>query len=150
MPNNHATSPVLIAMWRVNALRILFLLMAFFMGSMLWAQLIFGFADLDAMDGVATALLAALSLLSLLGIRYPIKMLPLMLFEMAWKTVWLIFIAARSWLADSWSPELENVFYQCIGIVIVFVIMPWRHVWATYFTPPMEPLFRPKEAPEAR
>ncbi|MBV7257885.1 hypothetical protein KCG44_13955 [Pacificimonas sp. WHA3] len=143
----HPFPPV--ALWRVNALRFLFLLMAFFMGSMLWMQLIFDFSDLSAMGGVATSLLAALSLLSLLGIRYPLKMLPLMLFEMTWKTVWLTCIAGRSWMAGTWSPEIEGIFYQCIGIVIVFVIMPWRYVWATYFASPMEPLFRPREAPDA-
>ena len=40
-------------------------------------------------EGVETCMLVALSLLSFLGLRYPIKMLPILLFEIGWKLIWL-------------------------------------------------------------
>jgi hypothetical protein len=42
--------------------------------------------------GVVRAILAAVSLLALLGVRYPIQTLPLLPFELAWKTVWVLAI----------------------------------------------------------
>ena len=39
-------------------------------------------------EGVETCMLVALSLLFFLGIRYPLQMLPILLFEMGWKFIW--------------------------------------------------------------
>jgi hypothetical protein len=130
-----------VAAWRVNAIRFIFLLMAVVMGGMfVWPQLLFESADWDVMRGLAKSMLAALALMSLLGVRYPLQMLPLMLYEIAWKTIWIILIASRAWMADKWTPDIEGLFYDCIGIVIAYFIVPWRYVWARYVAQPMEPL----------
>lgn len=131
-----------VAMWRVNLLRFGFLLMAVIMGTVVWQQLLFESADWPAVRGLAKSMLAALALLSLLGVRYPVQMLPLMLYEVAWKTVWIVLIALRAWLAGKWTPDIEALFYDCIGIVVVYVVMPWNYVWARYIRQPMEPLRR--------
>lgn len=142
-----ATSPMSfppVATWRINALRFLFLLMAVVMGGLfVWPQLLFESADWDVMRGLAKSMLAALALLSLLGVRYPLQMLPLMLYEVTWKTIWIILIAGRAWMAGKWNADLESLFTDCIGIVIAFLIIPWRYVWARYFAQPMEPLRAP-------
>ncbi|HMT40093.1 hypothetical protein [Sphingorhabdus sp.] len=130
-----------VATWRINAMRFLFLLMAGIMGAMfVWPQLLFESADWDVMRGLAKSMLAALALMSLLGVRYPLQMLPLMLYEIAWKTIWIVLIAGRAWMADKWTPDIEGLFYDCIGIIIAYFIVPWRYVWARYFAQPMEPL----------
>lgn len=131
-----------IPLWRINAIRFLFLLMALVMGSFVWRQLLFDWADWPLWKGVGKSMLAALALISLLGVRYPLQMLPLMLYEMAWKTVWLTLIALRAWQAGHWNAELGSMFEDCIGIVIAYFVMPWRYVWARYVTQPMEPVRR--------
>jgi hypothetical protein len=131
----------LVATWRVNAIRFIFLLMAVIMGGLfVWPQLLFESADWDIMRGLAKSMLAALALMSLWGVRYPMQMLPLMLFEIAWKTIWIVLIAGRAYLADKWTPDIDALFYDCIGIIIAYFIMPWRYVWARYVAQPMEPL----------
>jgi hypothetical protein len=136
--NEAAFQPV--AKWRINAMRFLFLLMAVVMGSFVWSQLLFQSADWDVMRGLAKSMLAALALMSLLGVRYPLQMLPLMLYEIAWKTIWIILIAGRAWMAGKWTADIEGLFTDCIGIVIAYFIVPWRYVWARYFVQGMEPL----------
>ena len=131
-----------IPQWQVNATRFVFLLIALVMGSIVWRQVLFESAEWDVMRGLAKAMLAALALLSVWGVRYPIQMLPLMLFEIAWKTIWIILIAGRAWMNDKWTPEIEALFFDCIGIIISYFITPWRYVWAKYVKAPMEPLFR--------
>jgi hypothetical protein len=39
------------------------------------------------MDGVVTCLLTVMSLLAFLGLRYPVQMLPIVMFEVAWKLI---------------------------------------------------------------
>ncbi len=132
-----------VATWRVNAIRFIFLLMAVIMGGMfVWPQLLFDSAEWDVMRGLAKSMLAALALMSLWGVRYPMQMLPLMLFEIAWKTIWLLLIAGRAWMAGRWTPDIEGLFNDCIGIIIAYFIAPWPYVWARYVTQPMEPLRR--------
>ena len=131
-----------VALWRINAMRILFLLIAFVMGSVVWQQLLFESADWEVMRGLAKSMLAALAILSLIGVRYPLQMLPLMLYEIAWKTVWLLGIALRAWLANKWTPDIESLFTDCVGIVIAFFIVPWGYVWARYVAWPAEPMLR--------
>ncbi len=131
-----------IAAWRIHCIRLLFLLMAGFMGSFVWYRLLFESADLPVQQGLARSMLAALALLSLLGVRYPIQMLPLMIYEVAWKTIWLLLIALRAWLAGKWTQDIEGLFQDCIGIILAYLFMPWRYVWARYVVQPMEPLRR--------
>ncbi len=129
-----------VALWRINAIRFIFLLMALIMGSAVWYQLFTEWAAMDINRGLAKSMLAALALMSLLGVRYPLQMLPLMLYEMAWKTVWIVFIAGRHWLAGTVTPQIETLFFECIGIVIAFVVAPWPYIAARYFSQPMEAL----------
>ncbi len=130
-----------VATWRINAMRFLFLLMAVIMGGLfVWPQLLFESADWDVMRGLAKSMLAALALMSLLGVRYPLQMLPLMLYEIAWKTIWILLIALRAWLGGKWTADIENLFFDCIGIIVAYFIVPWRYVWARYFAQPMEPM----------
>jgi hypothetical protein len=51
-------------------------------------------------EGTVECMLVAMSLLALLGLRYPVRMLPILLFEVAWKLVWLCAIAAPLWSDD--------------------------------------------------
>lgn len=129
-------------MWRINAMRLLFLLMATFMGGFVWYRLIFESLGQPLQWGLAKSMLGGLAVMSLLGIRYPLQMLPLMLYETAWKTIWLVVIALRAWLAGNWNIEFQGLFQDCVGIVIAYFIIPWPYVSAKYFIHPMEPLTR--------
>jgi hypothetical protein len=128
-----------VATWRINTMRFLFLLMAVIMGSVVWRQVLFESADWDWPKGLAKSMLAALALMSILGVRYPLQLLPLMLYETAWKTIWLVLIAGPAWLNNKWTPGIESLFQDCIGIVIAYFVIPWRYAFARYVVQPMEP-----------
>jgi hypothetical protein len=61
--------------------------------------------SVPVMDGVVTCLLTATSLLALLGLRYPARMLQILLFEVAWKTIWIAAVAVPHLLADDLEPR---------------------------------------------
>ncbi|HEX3199028.1 MAG TPA: hypothetical protein VHR39_15880 [Propionibacteriaceae bacterium] len=58
-----------------------------------WPLLIQDATSRRVIDGVVTCLLTAMSLLAFLGLRYPIRMLPIPLFEVAWKAIWIAAVA---------------------------------------------------------
>ena len=47
-------------------------------------------------EDVTLCLLIAMSLLAFLGLRYPVKMLPVLLFEALWKLLWFGVVALTS------------------------------------------------------
>jgi hypothetical protein len=49
------------------------------------------------MHGVVNSMLLALVLLAVVGLRYPLKMLPLLFWEIAWKARWLLALALPAW-----------------------------------------------------
>lgn len=128
-----------VAAWRINTMRFLFLLMALFMGGFVWYRLTTQATGQSLNWGLAKSMLGALALMSLIGVRYPLQMLPLMLYETAWKTIWLTVIALPAWLNGAWNAEFQGLFEDCIGIVIAYFIIPWRYAWARYVAQPMEP-----------
>ena len=81
-------------------------------------------------------MLVALSLLSFLGLRYPLQMLPILLFEVAWKIIWTAVVVLPLWTAHQLDPATVMVFYTCLVVLIVIAVIPWRYVIAQYVTKP--------------
>jgi hypothetical protein len=117
---------------RLNLLRVLYLLMFVGLGSIMWPRLI-SHEPWEQMEGVAYALLGALSLLAGLGLRYPLQMLPILLFELLWKTIWLLLVALPLWSANQMDPDSMSTVFDCLlGIVICPIVIPWPYVWANF------------------
>jgi hypothetical protein len=126
-------------MWRIHMLRLAYLLIAGVMGTAVWQQVLFDTGPWPPSRVAAKSMLAALALLCVLGLRYPLQVLPLMLFEVLWKTVAILLIILPAWLGGRLTPDLQVLFFECIGIVVVYLVMPWRYVWARYVRHPGEP-----------
>jgi len=91
------------------------------------------------MEGVVTSMLVALSLLSFLGLRYPLKMVPILLFELGWKFIWVAVVVLPLWTADQLDAATLQVFYSCLVVLIVFAVVPWRYVSWQYVRKPGDP-----------
>ncbi len=64
-------------------------------------------------------------------------MLPLLLFELVWKSIWLIAIALPLWCAHQLDADaLETVRACLMGIVIFPIAIPWPYVLANYVKKP--------------
>lgn len=86
--------------------------------------------------GVIPSLLGAVWLLAFLGLRYPLAMLPLLLFELAWKAIWMLAYGLPQWSAGRYPPTFaEDSFNIAFGAVLLFVI-PWGYVWRHYVQRP--------------
>ncbi len=89
--------------------------------------------NLSTTGSVVLSVLAALALLAVLGIRYPLKMLPLLFFEFLWKAVWVLAFALPQWSAGQLAPDAQEVLINnLVGIVLVPLVMPWGYVFRQY------------------
>jgi hypothetical protein len=114
--------------WRLNVMRVGYVLLAFALGMQVWPGIVTRHAGWELMDGVVQCMLGALSLLSLLGLRHPLKMAPLLLFEIAWKVIWLSVVAYPKWTAGRMDEGTMSVAFACLFVVIFPLVIPWRAV----------------------
>ena len=81
--------------------------------------------------------LGALTLLALLGARYPVTMIPLLIFEFTWKLIWTLIVWLPLWLANRVDPDTADSFFSIfLGVVIVPIVLPWGYVWKKYVIAP--------------
>jgi hypothetical protein len=117
---------------RLNLLRAVYALIALAMGAIIWPQIIMHSGDWTLMPGVVKCMLGAFTLLCLLGIRYPLKMLPVLFWELIWKTIWLLVVALPAWQGGAMEPEIaENAFATGL-VILVYAAIPWDYVWQHY------------------
>jgi hypothetical protein len=83
-------------------------------------------------EGVTLCLLTAMSVLALLGLRYPVRLLPVLLFESAWKLLWLALVALPKFATGTLDADTTATVVSCSLVVVILAIIPWRYVWRTY------------------
>ncbi|WP_164207063.1 hypothetical protein [[Micrococcus luteus] ATCC 49442] len=123
-----------LSLLRLYLLRAGYLLMAVGLALTRWPLLIGHDASWALMDSVVVCMLVAQSLLFFLGVRYPVKMIPILLFEMTWKVIWLSTVALPLWFAGALNDATASVAINCSLVVIVLVILPWPYLLRQYVT----------------
>lgn len=122
---------------RLYLLRAMYLVIAVGMGLQIWPLILHHPSNVEHMRGVTRSFLGALTLLSLLGVRYPVKMLPLLLFEFAWKTIWVASFGIPLWLTNQLDPDTAETLKACLmGVVLVPLVLPWGYVVRRYVREP--------------
>ena len=124
---DHGTPKALpVSLPRLYFLRLGYLVIALGLVLTKWPLLINHPQPWPLFEGVETCMLVALSLLWFLGIRYPLQMLPVLLFELGWKLIWTAVVVIPLWRADQLDPATLQVFYACLVVLIVVAVIPWR------------------------
>jgi len=119
---------------RLYALRAGYLLLVVGLGLTVWPGIIRHDRPWELMEGVVNCMLAAVGALALLGLRYPLRMLPLLLFEVVWKSIWLIVVALPLWSAHRMDADTWQTAGACLMVVIFPIVIPWPYVFANYVT----------------
>jgi hypothetical protein len=124
---------------RLNVMRAFYLLLFLERGYRLVVQLMSG-EPLGPFDGVAYAFWGALALLCLLGFKYPLKMIPLLLVFLVYKLLWLAMVALPWWSAGTPVDPVMGQFTiaMAAGVVIDLLVIPWGYVIANYVRAPAE------------
>lgn len=83
--------------------------------------------------GVMSSLVASFWVMAILGLRDPLRIIPIFLFEFVWKSIWLIAFGLPRWLSGSNAPHLRDDLMS-IGTFpfLLALIIPWGYVWRHY------------------
>ena len=89
--------------------------------------------------GMLKAMISGLWVMCFITLRYPLKMIPILLFELVWKMLWLIFFGLPQWWAGVGSPRLSEDLWSIGAFPIVcMLVIPWGYVWSHYVREPAD------------
>lgn len=124
---------------RLWAMRAMYLLMAVGIGLFIWPVIISHGSEVPRMTGVAQTLIGTIGLLALLGLRYPLQMIPLLLVELMWKMIWLVAFALPRWLDGTLDAGMRSTIFDTSLGALLLLVIPWRYVWVNYVVRPGDP-----------
>ncbi len=94
-----------VSLFRLYLLRAMYLLLVVGLG----AVIVPGIVSHPLLDrGVIASLLGCIWLLAFIGLRYPLQMLPLLMFEFGWKSIWMIAYGLPQWSARPIAADLRR------------------------------------------
>lgn len=123
-----------VSLLRLHVLRAAYLLMVVGLGATIVPEIL----DHDVTSrGVIPSLLGALWALAFLGLRYPLQMLPLLMFELTWKVIWLFAYGLPQRSAGQIPPTFADDFPAIVfGVILLPLVIPWGWVWRHYVRQP--------------
>jgi hypothetical protein len=119
-------------LWRLYVLRLGYLILGGGLVVYKWPLLVQHDKPWPLMDSVVICMLVAMSILALLGLRYPVQLLPILLFEVAWKLIWLGVVALPLWQNHEMDPDARELTNEVLWVVVILAVIPWRYVFFHY------------------
>ena len=121
-----------VSLFRLYTLRVSYLILSLGLGIEIWPAVIHHTSRVAAAHGIQLGLLAGIGATAVLGLRYPVQMLPLLLFELIWKAIYLIAFALPLWSAHEVDAATAENVQACMMAVIFVPLIPWRYVFVHY------------------
>jgi hypothetical protein len=117
----------------IYILRLMFFLMIVFLGKASWTHILTFKGTWNPEDAMAWCIWGSYSVLAILGIIHPLKMLPIVMLEIFYKLLWLIIVAYPLWksnqLTGSSAEGMTNAF---LWVLLPIVAMPWKNFFRKY------------------
>lgn len=120
----------------IYLLRLLFLLVVIFVASDSWSAILKHEGPWDHVRAAAMCMWAAYSVLAIFGLFQPLRWLPLVLFEIFYKVIWLVIVAYPLWSTNqlAGSPA-EGMTHAFLWVILPIVAVPWGYAFRTYLWP---------------
>jgi hypothetical protein len=124
-----------VSLWRLHVLRALYAILAAAQGSIQVSAFVHH-AHWTQPSAAAHSFLLALALLSIIGIRYPLGMLPLLVYELLWKMIWLFGVALPLWAANQVDTDTRKALFEIAPVIILIPLLPWGYIFSNYLKKP--------------
>lgn len=124
-----------VPIYKIYLLRLLFILMAFFLGYDSWQHILAHRGPWNNTDAVAWSVWGSYAILSFIGIFRPLKMLPIVMLEILYKTIWLLMVSYPLWVnGELAGSPAEETTYVFLIVVLPIIAMPWKYFIKTFIT----------------
>ncbi len=123
-----------VSTFRLYTLRAMYLYMVVGLVIFKWPAILNPPPGLSNEGSIVGSVLAAFSILALLGIRYPVKMLPILFMEFLFKFIWFV-----GWgpFTRELGPEAQlSLTGMLMGIILVPLTVPWGYIFNHYVKAP--------------
>ena len=118
---------------KIYLLRFLFLLMLVFLGKDAWTFIFTHKGPWDPAEAMNFCIWASYSVLSVLGLIHPLKMLPVVMLEILYKSIWLIIVAYPLWLSNQLAgSNAEGMTFVFALVPLPIIAMPWKYAFRKY------------------
>jgi hypothetical protein len=119
-----------VSLARIYVLRATYLLLVIGLGGMIVPEVV---SHPVISRGVIPSLLGAVWVLAFVGLKYPLQMLPLLMFEFAWKSIWMLAYGLPQWYAGQLPATFaEDSFNIGVGVILMPFVIPWGYVYRHY------------------
>jgi hypothetical protein len=119
-----------VSLARIYVLRATYLLLVIGLGGMIVPVVL---SHPVMSRGVIPSLLGAVWVLAFVGLKYPLEMLPLLMFEFAWKSIWMVAYGLPQWSAGQLPPTFAEDFFNIgLGVILMPLVIPWGYVYRHY------------------
>ena len=106
-----------------------------FLGKDVWTYIFTHSGSWEPQEAMNWSVWASFSLVALLGILHPLKMLPILLLEISYKLVWLWIVAYPLWVSNTLSgSSAEGMTMVFLPVLLPILFVPWRYVFKTYIS----------------
>jgi hypothetical protein len=123
-----------VSLVRLYVLRAMYLVLIIGLGAMIVPEIV---SHALPSRGVIASLLGGVWLLAFIGLKYPLQMLPMLMFEFVWKAVWIIAYGlpqlSSGQIPRTFAEDFVNI---GLGVIVVPLVIPWGYVYRHYVEQP--------------
>ena len=109
-----------VSLLRLYLLRAMYLFIVVGLGNLIWPEVLNRHVAWELNEGVVVCMLAGFSLMAMLGLRYPLQMLP------------VLNEALPRYLNGTMDEHLAHYAFQVAFVVIIPLVIPWSYVFDHY------------------
>lgn len=121
--------------FHVFMLRLFYFLAAFFVATWAWRTLLTHEGPWEQYRSVMICVWAAYPTLMAIGLIHPVRMLPIMLFTVFYKALWLGIVAYPMYKAGTLTPSALQMAKDFGLLPIAIIAVPWGYAVRAYLLP---------------
>ena len=122
-----------VSKFRIYFLRFYYALIILALGIEVWTRIITQSELWEPYKGIAFSFWASFSLLAILGLIHPLKMLPLLLVQILYKIIWLLLVGYPLMNANQLTGAAHGLAEtNMIGVVVDIIVIPWPYIFRNY------------------